>query len=270
MPNYTILLPPSEGKISGGDDCRNLLDIVRDRRLNAFREMDLSRRAVINALQASLSQPTDDLSKLFSVKGERLDEAIATNGKLPAGPLMPAINRYSGVMFDFLDYGSMAKAEQAAFDQHAILFSGLWGLLRPTDLIPDYKLKMDASLPGFGKVSAFWKPLVSAMLNPMLDDVVVWDLLPGAHRAAWDGKAGYAARWQVKFVQQGERKGKPVYKTVTHWSKALKGALVRFICEHSVTSPDALVDFTHPEGYVYRPSESKLDERGGELLFVKG
>ena len=189
MPNYTILLPPSEGKAPGGDDCRNWIDIAADCRLNAFREMDLPRRAVINALQASLSQPTDDLSKLFSVKGERLDEAIATNGKLPAGPLMPAINRYSGVMFDFLDYGSMAKAEQAAFDQHAILFSGLWGLLRPTDLIPDYKLKMDASLPSLGKVSAFWKPLVSALLNPMLDDMVVWDLLPGAHRAAWDGKA---------------------------------------------------------------------------------
>jgi len=270
MSNYTILLPPSEGKAPGGDDCRNWIDIAADCRLNAFGEMNLPRRAMINALRASLSLPVADLAKLFSVKGDRLDEVIATNGKLPAGPLMPAISRYSGVMFDFLDYGSMAKAEQVAFDQHAILFSGLWGLLRPTDLIPDYKLKMDASLPSLGKVSAFWKPLVSALLNPMLEDMIVWDLLPGAHRAAWDGKAGYAARWQVKFVQRGERKGKPVYKTVTHWSKALKGALVRFICEHSVTSPDALVDFTHPEGYVYQPSESKLDEHGGELLFVKG
>ena len=269
MSNYTILLPPSEGKAAAGDDCRNWIDIADDRRLNAFCEMDLPRRAVINALQASLSQPVGDLSKLFSVKGERLDEAIATNGKLPAGPLMPAIHRYNGVLFDFLDYGSMDATGQAAFNEHVVIFSGLWGLLRPTDLIPDYKLKMDASLPGLGKVSAFWKPLVSALLNPMLDDHVVWDLLPGAHRAAWDGKAGYAARWQVKFVQRGERKGKPVYRTVTHWSKALKGALVRFICEQGVTSPDALVDFAHPEGYVYRTDESKLGERGGELLFVK-
>jgi cytoplasmic iron level regulating protein YaaA (DUF328/UPF0246 family) len=269
MPNYTILLPPSEGKAPGGDDCRNWFDIADDRRLNAYCEMDLPRRAVINALLASLSQPTASLSKLFSVKGERLDEAIATNGKLPAGPLMPAIHRYSGVMYDFLDYDSMDSTGQAAFNEHVVIFSGLWGLLRPMDLIPDYKLKMDASLPGLGKVSAFWKPLVSALLNPMLDERVVWDLLPGAHRAAWDGKANYAARWQVKFVQPGERKGKPVYKTVTHWSKALKGALVRFICEQGVTSPDALVDFSHPEGYVYRPDESKLDERGGELLFVK-
>jgi cytoplasmic iron level regulating protein YaaA (DUF328/UPF0246 family) len=110
---------------------------------------------------------------------------------------------------------------------------------------------------------------VSALLNPVLEDVFVWDLLPGAHRAAWNGNANYAARWQVKFVQRNERKGKPIYKTVTHWSKALKGALVRFICEQGVTSPDALVDFAHPEGYVYRPEESKLGKLGGELLFVK-
>ena len=97
MPDYTILLPPSEGKAPGGDDCRNWIDIADDRRLNAFCEMNLPRRAVINALLASLSQPMADLSKLFSVKGERLDEAVATNGRLPDGPLLPAIRRYNGV-----------------------------------------------------------------------------------------------------------------------------------------------------------------------------
>ncbi len=270
MQDYTILLPPSEAKNPGGDDTLKWPDIADDRQLNAFLKMDLPRRAVINALQASLSLPAADLARLFSVKGVRLDQAVDTNRRLPGGPLLPAVRRYNGVLFDFLDYDGMERTTQSAFDEHAVIFSGLWGLLRPMDLIPDYKLKMDASLPSLGKVSAFWKPLVSTLLNPMLDGTVVWDLLPGAHRAAWDGKAGYAARWQVKFVQPGERKGKPVYKTVTHWSKALKGALVRFICEQGVTSPDALVDFAHPEGYVYRPGESKLGERGGELLFVKG
>ena len=270
MQDYSILLPPSEAKIPGGDDILNWPDISDNRCLNGFCPLDPQRLRVIKALRASLSRPSSALTKLFNVKGVRLDEAITTNGRLPAGPLLPAIQRYDGVLFDFLDYGNMATADQAVFDEHAIIFSGLWGMVRPTDLIPDYKIKMDASLPRLGKVSTFWKPHVSTLLNPMLEGKVVWDLLPGAHRAAWDGKAGYVARWQVKFVQQGERKGKPVYVTVTHWSKALKGALVRFICEHGATSPDALVDFAHPEGYVYQPSESKLEERGGELLFVKG
>jgi cytoplasmic iron level regulating protein YaaA (DUF328/UPF0246 family) len=266
---YVILLPPSEGKTPGGDTHQIWSQVVDHRSTNAFCELDMSRRQVIAALHAVLDQPVDDLAKLFHVKDERLDEAIRTNRQLPDGPLLPAIQRYSGVMFDFLDYDGMAAPYRSAFDEHAILFSGLWGLLRPTDLIPDYKLKMDAKLPQIGKVSAFWKPQIGAVLNPMLEDAVVWDLLPGAHRAAWDGKADYAARWQVKFVQRGERKGKPVYKTVTHWSKTLKGALVRFICVHGVTSPEALVEFDHPEGYVYQPHESKLGDYGGELLFVK-
>lgn len=265
MADYTILLPPSEGKAPGGKTRRTWPDVADDARKNAFVELNAARTQVIHALHGALDDPAVDHAKLFGVKGEALDAARAVNAGLLDGPLLPAIERYTGVMFDFLDYAGMDTRVRRAFDAHTVLFSGLWGLLRPRDLIPDYKLKMDATLPEIGSLATFWRPQISAVLNPIVTDKVVWDLLPGVHARAWDGKAAYAARWQVKFVE--EKGGK--LRTVTHWSKALKGALVRFICANRVTDPAALRDFSHPEGYVYRPAQSTLGANGGELLFVK-
>jgi len=270
MHNYAILLPPSEGKAAGGCDAQAWPDIAGDPASNAFATLDPRRRELIAALQGALkSEPTPALQKLFGVKGEALATAIATNQQLPGGPLLPAIERYTGVMFDFMEVATLPAPARQAFDKHAILFSGLWGLLRPTDLIPDYKLKMDARLPGIGNAALFWRPEISRTLNEIVEGQVVWDLLPGAHGKAWDHKASMAARWQVKFVERMEKNGEVKYRTVSHWSKALKGALVRFICEHGATEPEALKGFEHPLGYVYRPDQSKLKSDGGMLFFVK-
>lgn len=264
MPNYTILLPPSEGKAAGGDSTTNWGDVADTQ---PFAQLNPQRRAVMDALQTALAHGTQaDLAKLFGVKGENLDAAIGVNQAIASGPLLPAIQRYTGVMFDYLDYAHMDAPLRQTLEEHTLLFSGLWGLLRPGDRIPDYKLKMDASLDGVGRLSSFWKPHLSAALNPLLAGQVVWDMLPNAHRAAWDGKAAMAARYEVKFVERVEKGGKVTWRTVSHWSKALKGALIRHICAHHITRPDDLHSFTHPQGYLYDPGQSGA----GEVVFVKG
>jgi len=270
MNSYTILLPPSEGKAPGGTAPRAWTDIAGDPALNAFSILDPRRTELMAALQHALdSQPEPALQKLFGVKGAALATAVETNRRLPDGPLLPAIERYTGVMFDYMSYATLSDSARRTFDEHVILFSGLWGLLRPTDLIPDYKLKIDARLPGIGAVARFWKPEISRTLNGLLAGQVVWDLLPGAHARAWDGKASMAAHWQVKFVERVEKNGEARYRTVSHWSKALKGALVRFICEEGITDPAAFEGFEHPQGYVYRADLSEMGSNGGVLLFVK-
>jgi len=269
MPNFTILLPPSEGKASGGDASQTWRQIAKDPACNTFARLNPTRRKLIAGLRSALRQPTPDLQKLFNVKDDNLAAAMAANRAILRSELRPAIQRYTGVMFDFLDYPSMPPDDRHTFDTHALIFSGVWGLLRPTDLIPDYKLKIDATLPGLGRVSSFWKPDLSRVLNPILAGQIVWDLLPGAHRTAWDGKAKSAVRWQVKFVERVESRGKVSHRTVNHWSKALKGALVRYLCAHPITDVDALADFEHPQGYVYDPTQGKRGKNGGEVVFVK-
>ena len=76
------------------------------------------------------------------------------------------------------------------------------------------------------------------------------------------------ARHQVKFVRRIVRSGVAEWKTISHQSKSLKGALVRHLLQKDANSPAALRDFTHPEGYHYEPSLSVESKREAQLVFA--
>ncbi len=210
---------------------------------------------------------------LLGVKGVALEKALIDNVELGSTPTLPAIERYTGVMYDAIDYQSLNEAEKLCFDQNIIIMSGLFGAVRPFDLIPKYKLKMGAKLRRNMTCAAIWKPMVTKSLATTADYGVIWDLLPNEHSAAWDAsKIGCSIRYTVKFLETGKG-GRLV--TVSHWSKALKGALVR----HLVANPDVagssklaldlLTEFTHPEGYVFHPNLTTELEGATELVFLK-
>lgn len=167
---------------------------------------------------------------------------------------------------------SLDDKARESFATSTIIMSGLFGMLRPSDLIPDYKLKMAAPLLRRKTCSSVWKPVITKALAPDVADSVIWDLLPGEHAAAWDpSKLSYKARFTVKFL---ERKADGQLKTVTHLSKLLKGALVRhLVCNDAARSResalDLLTDFSHPEGYEFRPDLISEIDGATELMFLK-
>lgn len=126
--------------------------------------------------------------------------------------------------------------------------SGLWGLVAPADPIPDYRLKMSARVEPLGKLSTWWRPALTVALDPVVARAVVWDLLPQEHAAAidWSALAPHERR-TVRFVDAHG-------KTVSHWNKLLKGALVRWLVQRGTAGVDALVGFDHPQGYRYEPA----------------
>jgi len=65
-----------------------------------------------------------------------------------------------------------------------------------------------------------------------------------------------------------ERKGQRELVTVSHWNKLLKGALVRHVVDGQVDDPEALVDFEHPQGYVYRPDLTVQDGNTIDIALV--
>jgi hypothetical protein len=209
-------------------------------------------------------------SKLLGVKAAKAEEATAVNLVVATAPTMPAIDRYTGVLYDALDYSSLPAKVRRGVDRQVVVFSGLWGLVRPTDPIPDYKLKMGASLPGLGKPARFWKPLIS---DTMADAVaasgtdMVWDLLPNEHAAAWDPSVT-GRRVRVRFLDDVVKNGEQTLVTVSHWNKLLKGALVRHVVEHGLDDPAGLVDFDHPEGYRYDPSLTVINDATTDVVMV--
>jgi len=246
-----ILLPPSEGKASGGNgDPLNLGSL-------SFNSLDPTRARMVKAL-GQLSQRPRSSKKLLGVKGPALEKAMAENASLEVAPTLPAIERYTGVMYDAIDYRSLDGGARAVFSQSVVIMSGLFGMLRPSDKIPSYKLKMGAKLLRRGTCAAIWKPLISKSLADNDGAIgVIWDLLPNEHSAAWDpAKVPHEARFTVKFV---ERAARGQLKTVTHLSKLLKGALVRHIVLNSNEAGGAdaarqlMAGVSHPEGYEFHP-----------------
>ncbi|MBN4064969.1 peroxide stress protein YaaA [Dehalococcoides mccartyi] len=261
-----ILLPPSEGKASGGESPAIDLSEL------SFSDLGKERELMIKAL-GQLSGKPRVAQKTLGVKGTALDKARADNAALLSSPTMLAIERYTGVMYDSIDYQSMDGASQTCFGENVLIMSGLFGLLRPFDLVPSYKLKMGAKLRRKKSCSTIWKPLVTKSITAHAKNRVIWDLLPNEHSAAWEpSKVDYVKRYTVKFL---EDPGNGQLRTVNHWSKALKGALVRYLVANpeqagSVDSAVTLLEsFKHPEGYEYSQKLTTGTGDTTELMFLK-
>ena len=260
MPVPLILLPPSEGKSSGGDG------LPWFKTTQSFPELESARKEVIKALKTAMEAPVGERSKLLGVGETKTDEATKANLSVDTGKTSPAIERYTGVLYDALEYGSLSSKLKKRVDSQVVIFSGLWGILRPGDHVPDYKLKMGAKLPVLGKPSTFWKPFISSSLAKAASGVV-WDLLPNEHSAAWDPSIS-GRRIRVSFLDDVMKDKKRTLVTVSHWNKLLKGSLVRFIAESQIDDPSGLKGFKHPEGYVYKPNLSTEDGSFVDVFLV--
>jgi hypothetical protein len=146
--------------------------------------------------------------------------------------------------------------------------SALWGAVAPRDPIPEYKLKMGASLPGLGRLSSWWRPALTPVLDDLVSGRVVWDLLPTEHAAAWKPDGTATAHIRVRFLDEVDRRGSRQLVTVSHWNKLLKGALVRHIVDRQLRDPQGLARFEHPEGYVYRPELTSVRGRDIHVSLV--
>jgi cytoplasmic iron level regulating protein YaaA (DUF328/UPF0246 family) len=269
MPDFTILLPPAEGKQPGGNPLApDMFDIRSGGTFNFFRELNPERKKLITALQSFVQDDPDRHEAVFGVKGDTLAQAIRDNTGLRGAPLMAALERYSpGVMYQSMDFSGLPTGAQRRLLENTIILSGLYGLLRPDDLIPSYRLKMDAALPDVGKVSAFWRERLSEVLNRTVQDRVVWNLLPGAHQDAWDDVHTYRRQFKVQFVREkaGER------KAVSHGVKQLRGKLVNFVVRETADDLEALRQWRAPDGYRLdeHATETDDDARTTTLVYVR-
>jgi cytoplasmic iron level regulating protein YaaA (DUF328/UPF0246 family) len=116
-------------------------------------DLDAERRLVMAAVKRAMRAPLASRSKLLGVKGDALAVATEADRSLATSPTLPAIERYTGVLYQELDAASLRAASRRRFDRSVLIVSGLWGLVAPSDPIPNYKVKMSAALPNLGKLS---------------------------------------------------------------------------------------------------------------------
>ncbi|WP_031480456.1 YaaA family protein [Maridesulfovibrio frigidus] len=205
-----ILIPPSEGKADGGKNhpLQSVSSIAAD---------------LIEAIKEA------DPKKLYGLKEKALEKAITVNKELLSSKTMPAIERYTGVVYDAIDYQTLKN--KSDFDKKVVIVSGLFGLVRPINLIPNYRLKIDKL-----KAAKLWVTSNSEQLK----DKFVIDLLPQAHKKA----VKYDNGIEVEFVLKKAGKKMPA----GHQGKHIKGRFVRWLIEKNITDPKHFNDFNE-EGY---------------------
>jgi cytoplasmic iron level regulating protein YaaA (DUF328/UPF0246 family) len=257
-PNFSILLAPAQRKETGGNPfAPDMFDYRSSSTFNFFKELNEKRRELIGVLQQDIRE-SDDLESLFGIKGDYLEEAVEANRNLYDAPLMSAFDRYSpGTTYESIDFENLPTGAQRRLLENGVIFSGLFGLLRPDDLIPNYRLRMDDDLPGVGRVYKYWRPHVSPILNRELEGRWVWDLLPRAHRRVWNDEHTYERKLRIKFYKEtvtGER------SPVTHGVKELRGSLISFVVEETVEDMEDFREWEHPEGYVLDEEATTYDD----------
>ena len=135
-----ILLPPSETKRSGG------VGISIDKAAIIWAALDPARDKLIAALER-LSENPDLASKALKLGRKSLGE-LAHNQQLYKSPTMPALERYSGVLYEALSYESLSSAAVKRANETLFIQSALFGLLPAMEQIPNYRLSASSKLPG--------------------------------------------------------------------------------------------------------------------------
>jgi len=205
-----VLLPPSETKATGGDAAP--LDVPS----LSFPALRSNREALLDTVIALCADLPTARGRV-GVPASRDHELIA-NTRLRTDPTMPAIRRYTGVLYEALDIPAMTKAELARADQRLAVTSALFGLLRPADAIPAYRLSAGSRPSANGTLAALWRDAFGAAVAQIPGPVI--DLRSGAY-AAFVAIPGAISVRVVTEMPSGQR------QVVSHFNKHTKGLLAR-------------------------------------------
>ena len=226
-----ILLPPSEGKTTPHKGRRLKLSAL------TFPELNESRQRTINALTALCAKPAKARTALGL--GPTQDHLIELNTALEIAPTAPAIEVYTGVLYEALDFASLPAPARKRADDRIAISSALFGLLRPSDHIPAYRLSADNQLTGLPTLQELWRGSVSEIIAS--EPGVIVDMRSGAYvkLGPLDSSThGRAVTVRVLMENAGKR------TTVSHHNKATKGLITRSLLTSAKTprTIDALED----------------------------
>jgi cytoplasmic iron level regulating protein YaaA (DUF328/UPF0246 family) len=204
-----VLLPPSETKADSGDGPPLDLDAL------SFPELNPIRERLVSALAALAADVPASMAALGLSPKQHAE--VARNAALRTAPTLPAIRRYTGVLYDALAIGSFTRAERRRAGRRLAVASALFGVVRADDPIPTYRLSGGSILPGVGGLRSLWHPALSKTLSTV-DDLVL-DLRSGPYANL--ATIGHAVA--VRVVSADGR------LTIGHFNKAHKGRLAAML-----------------------------------------
>lgn len=231
-----LLLPPSETKRDGGDG--GALDLAA----LSYPELTAARADLVERVVA-LAGDHDSAVRALKL-GPRQSAEVERNRCLREAPTMPAIDRYTGVLFDALDGASLDADARSFASRTVVVHSALFGVVRALDPIPAYRLSHDSRVPEVS-LRRFWRESVLALLAS--ESGVILDL-----RSEGYAELGPApARPDSVFVRVVSVEADGRRRALNHFNKQAKGRFTRAFLESrpEIETLEELIDWARAAGF---------------------
>jgi len=236
-----ILLPPSETKRPGGKSA------PVDPAGWALPGLAPERAQVIDALVA-LASDAEATRRVLKLSDKQLVEALHDNAGLRSAAVMPAVDRYTGVLYDALDAPTLDGYARRWLGAHVLVHSAPYGPVGALDPIPSYRLGAGASVPGLPALRRLWADAVSAAFAAAAPEFVL-DLRSEAYADLGPVPAELPSAYVRVVTEQG--------KALNHFNKHAKGELVRRLATErpKVGSRRTLLNWAARSGIDLRTTE---------------
>jgi len=171
-----------------------------------------------------------------------------------------AIYAFKGDVYTGLAAESLSAAEIKESQKRLRILSGLYGVLKPLDLMRPYRLEMGTRLssPRGNNLYQFWGSRITEVLNQELESMKEPVLVNLASNEYFKSVKTKQLKARVITAVFKDLKGCQ-YKVISFWAKKARGLMARYIIQHKINLPEALKDFC-AEGYQYRPDMSEGDQ----------
>lgn len=229
-----ILLPPSETKKQGGTGRSLSLDLLR------FPALTTARRALTDDVVALSA---DTAAAVVALKlGPKQHAEVEANRVLWESPTLPALDRYTGVLFDALDAGTLSAGARAFAGRHLVIHAALLGPVGALDPIPAYRLSHDSRVPG-RPLKRHWRAVVESSLAAVPG--LVLDLRSEAYVALGPAPAG------AHFLRVLTENPGGVRRALNHFNKKAKGEFTRALLEAGIVfgTADELLAWAPTAGF---------------------
>jgi cytoplasmic iron level regulating protein YaaA (DUF328/UPF0246 family) len=241
-----FLLPPSETKEPGGKKKAKVL---------SHKELDQTRKLLQQALLEICNHPTL-AAKALKLGPKQLGE-IEVNLELANPKCLPALDRYTGTLYEALKEGGVTAAMRARASKAAFIQSSLFGLISASDVIPNYRFSAGSKLPGVN-LKRMWQEAHEGVWSKFSKEIVI-DMRSNSYSELAPVPENIAC--YTLDVALEDNKGKRT--KLNHFNKQAKGQLVRSALKIN-SAPKTVADLKA----VAKLANLTLEVTGKKLLLI--
>lgn len=170
---------------------------------------------------------------------DRYKQWIELNKWVMKWPFLEAINRYSWVVYNNIDYENMTDSSKRFFEENVFILSGMYWMIKPLDHISNYKLPIETKW-----LYGFWWNKIALELDKLQPDYIV-NLLPNSYaKLIWIWKCSKLKKirneyllWKTKVININffQKKDEKIVK-ISHWVKKYRWEFLKKICKNNLTN----------------------------------